>query len=298
MRVLIMANPIAGRGKGKGLAQGLGHRLAQAGWQVAVVFDKAESIDASDLVKKQPDVAIVVGGDGTLRGIAELFVHSFEPARLPPILVVPLGTANLMGRHLGVDWRASGFTSAVVEAIQRRRIALVDVARANERIFLLMVGVGIDGAVVHELSRIRTGPIDLTSYVLPAALALQSYSYPPLRVLVDGREVFPMSAGMAFVGNVSEYGTGFPILPHARSDDRALDVCVLPCRSRPEAVNMVLRAAAGEHLSMEGVVYTKGTRVRIESNHQIPVQIDGEAAGHTPVEIELLPVKLPFIVTN
>jgi diacylglycerol kinase family enzyme len=101
---------------------------------------------------------------------------------------------------------------------------------------------------------------------------------------------------MAFVGNVSEYGTGFPILPHARSDDGLLDVCVLPCRSRADAISLVLRAAAGEHLSMPGVVYAKGTNVQIESDVRIPVQIDGEASGNTPVEIELLPVKLPFIV--
>jgi diacylglycerol kinase family enzyme len=28
----------------------------------------------------------------------------------------------------------------------------------------------------------------------------------------------------------------------------------------------------------------------------VAVQIDGDAAGHTPVTIELLPVKVPFIV--
>ena len=41
---------------------------------------------------------------------------------------------------------------------------------------------------------------------------------------------------------------------------------------------------------------TKGKRIRIESDEPAPVQIDGEAAGHTPIDIDLLPVRLPFIV--
>jgi len=296
VRLLIFANPIAGRGKGKGLVEGLASRLGHRGHIVTSVLEKSESLNPSSLVDAAPDAAIVIGGDGTLRGVAQTLLDVFAIEQFPPILVVPLGTANLMGRHLGLDWKARGFESQVASVLENRRIVHLDVARANGQIFLLMAGVGIDGAVVHELSRVRKGPIDLTSYVLPAALALQGYSYPALRVAVDDRVVFNRAPGMAFVGNVSEYGTGFPILPHARSDDGLLDICVLPCRSRPEAINLVLRAAAGEHLGVEGVVYTKGKRVRIESAESIPVQLDGEAAGHTPVEIELLEAKMPFIV--
>jgi YegS/Rv2252/BmrU family lipid kinase len=296
MRVLIFANPIAGRGRGKRLAQGLGARLAQRGHDTQLILTIPESIDGAILRAASADAVIVVGGDGSLRGVAEVLIRHLPEDQLPPILVVPLGTANLMARHLGINWRARGFESAVTVALEKRQSTYVDVARAGEQIFLLIAGVGIDGAVVHELSRIRKGPIDLTSYVLPAALALQGYSYPPLRVAVDGREVFKMAPGMAFVGNVREYGTGFPILPHALSDDGLLDVCVLPCRSRPEAINLVLRAAAGEHLGVEGVVYAKGRQIRIDSKVQIPVQLDGDAAGHTPIQIELLPVRLPFIV--
>ena len=34
----------------------------------------------------------------------------------------------------------------------------------------------------------------------------------------------------------------------------------------------------------------------ITSAEPVPVQVDGEATGHTPIEIDLLPIKLPFIV--
>ncbi len=37
--------------------------------------------------------------------------------------------------------------------------------------------------------------------------------------------------------------------------------------------------------------------VRPQVTEPVPVQIDGEAAGHTPLECKLLPVRLPFIVS-
>jgi len=95
-----------------------------------------------------------------------------------------------------------------------------------------------------------------------------------------------------------QYGTGFPILPKARSDDGVLDVCVLPCSSRVQLIRWFLLAATGEHIGSEGVVYTTGQRVRVTSQSTVPVQIDGDPGGHTPLDIQMLPTRLPFIVTR
>jgi diacylglycerol kinase (ATP) len=294
VNVLIFANPIAGKGRGKRIANSVAGELLKRGHKIALILEKPDTLES--LTEPAPQAAIVIGGDGTLRSVAQFLIRRFPTEDFPPLLVVPLGTANLMGRHLEINWRMRAFERHLADALEQRRVAMLDGAIANGALFLLMAGVGIDGAVVHGLSRVRKGPIDFTSYALPAALALQSYAYPSMRVCVDDREVFAMAPGMAFVGNVAEYGTGFPILPHARSDDGLLDVCVLPCRSREQAIQLVLRAAAGEHLQVRGVVYTKGTRVKVESPQEIPVQLDGDAAGHTPLDIRLLPDRLPFIV--
>jgi len=96
--------------------------------------------------------------------------------------------------------------------------------------------------------------------------------------------------------NAAEYGIGFPILPQARSDDGLLDICALPCKSRGEMLTLLLKAAAGEHLEVEGAQYRRGVRITVSSDEPVPVQVDGEAGGFTPLEVELLPTKVPFIV--
>jgi diacylglycerol kinase (ATP) len=296
--VLIFANPIAGRGQGRVIAKRLAARLASEGYTPHMLLNPPDSLGRHDVVRPRVKAAIAIGGDGTLRAVADRLARECDEVGcpVPPLLIVPLGTANLMGQHLGIKWNLRTLERQIVPVLRAGKIVHLDAARANGSLFLLMAGVGFDAHVVHELARVRTGPIRMTSYLLPAALAVKAYAYPPLTVTVDGKELASKVPGFAFVGNIAEYGTGFPILPHARSDDGVLDVCVLPCRSPADLVQLFLKAVAGEHLTMEGVVYVKGKHVRITSREPVPVQLDGDSAGHTPVEIDLLPVRLPFIV--
>lgn len=322
-RIFIFANPIAGRGRGGDIALRLRARLGAEGYDVDVVLDRADSFDLGRLAGESPvAAAVVIGGDGTLRAVAHrLFLDRDDAggtnARAgenaatvagqptprtrrnePPLFIVPLGTANLMGRHLGIRWHPATLPDQVSRALTRRRVVRLDTARVNGRLFLLVAGVGFDAHVVHELDRVRRGPIHFASYIVPTLAALGAYAFPRLAVTVDGRRVFGPEPGFAFVGNLPEYGTGFPILPLARADDGVLDVCVMPARSRGDMVRLFLKAATGEHLGAEGVVYVKGRHVRIEApdGQPVPIQVDGDPAGHTPAEIDLLPIRLPFIV--
>jgi YegS/Rv2252/BmrU family lipid kinase len=290
--LLLFANPISGRGRAARLARDLEGSLARAGYRVHTYRTRAGEI--SDL----PDAsaaAIVIGGDGTLRAVAFRLIQDAAP---PPMLIVPMGTANLMGRHLGIAWDEPHLAEQVISVLQGGRIVQLDSASANGELLLLVAGVGIDASIVHELARRRSGPITYLSYAMPALSALGSYDYPPLSVSADGQHLFGPAPAMAFVGNVPEYGTGFPILPLASPTDGLLDICVLPCRDREELWAHALHAAAGEHLHGENVVYAKARHIRIDSEIPIPVQVDGEAAGHTPLEIDLLPTRLPFIVPS
>jgi len=130
-RVVIFANPIAGRGKGRMLAERLQQRFEREGWGATVVFDKPESAD-DDLVG--PATAVVsIGGDGTLRAVVER-VTSGGKREGPGVLVVPMGTANLMGRHLGVGLSTRGLEERAVAAIASRRIVRLDVGRFMSKV--------------------------------------------------------------------------------------------------------------------------------------------------------------------
>jgi diacylglycerol kinase family enzyme len=300
-QVLIFVNPIAGRGRGRDFASKIAQSVENRGVR-AQVFEKPAVFVDPKLFPAPDEIlaAVAIGGDGTIRAAAQKLLETFgnDPTRVPPIAVVPLGTANLMAKHLRLHWKMRSIGEEVAEAIHKGHAVTLDAARANGLLFLLMAGVGLDASVVHELDRVRRGPISMASYTLPLLWSLRQYDYPPLRVEVDGRCVADSIPSLVFVGNVKEYGTGFPILMRARSNDQQLDVCVLPCASAAQAMRWAILVTTADHMQEDGVVYTKGRRVRIESPKPVPVQIDGEASGHTPLDIELLPKGLRFIVQH
>jgi diacylglycerol kinase (ATP) len=302
-RVVIFANPIAGRGRGRILAERLQARFVKEGWAVEVVFERPESV--SDQALAGATAVVSIGGDGTLRAVVERVTNGGKNEG-PGVLVVPMGTANLMGRHLGVGLLVKGLEERAVSAIAQRRVVRLDVGvirsekretrSETSRLFLLMVGVGIDGEIVHALDKVRRGPIGFASYLRPGFGTLARYHFRAIEVEVDGQRIFPMRPAVAFVGNVKEYGTGFEILPAARSDDELLDVCVMPAGSASELIKHFLAAFTGEHLQGEGVVYAKGKKVKVTSHEPVAVQADGDPAGFTPVEMEILPTRVGFLV--
>jgi YegS/Rv2252/BmrU family lipid kinase len=291
--VNIFANPISGRGKGKAIAMRLAKRLRGDGYAVTTSFERPENLP-DDAVNDTTRAVIIIGGDGTIRAVAArlLALHGESP----PLLPVPLGTANLMVSHLGFKWDDERLEDGISEAIRNLRIRTLDVASANGSLFLLMAGIGFDALVVHELDRIRKGPIHMLSYLKPAALALRDYTFPAIRVTVDGTVIWRSAPAVAFVGNVREYGVGFSVLPFAKPDDGLLDVCVMPCTNWFELVQWFLQAAAGQHVWSDKIKYLNGKHILIESKQDVPVQLDGDSAGHTPLEISLLPKRVPFIV--
>src|SRR5205807_7094329 len=136
-------------------------RFARDGYDVRVSLTRPDLLRENELCR-DARAAIVIGGDGTLRAVAERLLRYGPP--IPPILPVPLGTANLMGRHLGIQWTDLTLEDQVVAAVARRRVLQMDAGRANGRLFLLMAGVGFDAHVVHELDRLRSGPISFVNY--------------------------------------------------------------------------------------------------------------------------------------
>lgn len=296
-QVLIFANPIAGRGRGRAIAEQLHEYLQASGYDVRIFLSKADSVGLRPSTANIR-AAIVIGGDGTLRGVTQwAFDASGSSTKFPfPILIIPMGTANVMGRHLGIAWNHKFLGQEIAEALKHRCIKNLDIASTRDGIFLLMAGIGFDAHVVHELCRIRSGPITLASYVLPTLRAAKEYSFPALEIFVDGKRVFERAPAFAIIGNVPEYAVGLTLLPRARSDDGLLDVCVLPCSSWKDLARLFIPVAAGELLSEEGVVYAQGRRIRVESAAPAPIQVDGEPAGFTPIDIDLLPMRIPFIV--
>ena len=295
--ILVFGNPISGLGRALSIAQSVTEAAQGVGYNARLYLEHPSALPDEWIPEDPAAVAVVIGGDGTLRSVVERLLRSATPARpMPQILTIPLGTANLVAKHLHSKWKHNHVAGEVIHAIRSGHQRTLDIATANGRPMLAVGGVGFDAQVVHHLASNRRGPISHADYVLPTAMSIAGYRFHPLTITIDSQLVLKNTPAIAFVGNIPEYGAGFAVTPTARSDDGELDVCILPCRNWQELFELGCICATGQQVGSERVIYQRARRVEISADTQVPVQIDGDESGFTPVVFALLDQQLRFIV--
>ena len=286
-RVVVVANPIAGRGRGAAAAEALARELGVLGMAAEVRTTRARGDARAFAADLDRDVAAVaaVGGDGTLNEVL-----SGLASRATPVAQLALGTANVLARDLGLPRDPA----AVARVIAAGRVRRVDVARVRDHLSFLGASAGYDASVVHALGRIRRGPITRLTWMRAAIGEFAAYTPPELTVEVDGR-LIPGSHGMVLVANVVNYA-GWPSLAADRTlDDGRFEAYLFPARSR---LGLLRHAARGLFARFPGggVERVSGRRFRVACSHPVPLQVDGDAAGHAPFDLVVEPEPARILV--
>ncbi len=285
-RIKIIANPISGRGRAGRLARNVADELRRRGCEV----DLAETKKAGDARVLAGDVAgydaiCAVGGDGTINEVANGL-----PAQPPPLGVIPAGTANVLSVELGIRRTPAEMARIIAEGSERTWD--LGVERVSGRKFLLFASAGYDATVVHLFHRRRTGPIQMWQYVWWGLRSIIDYVVPRLTVELDGREV-TRDAAWVQISNVSAYGGPLVFTPHARVDDGVFEVMVQHARHHRDVLRMFWAALIQYYLGIEyrmhDVTFHRAKRVRVTSDANVPVQVDGDPSGYLPIDCEIVP---------
>lgn len=291
MRIHVVANPTAGRGRARSLAQEIADALVARGARVDVHLTTAAGDARAFVASLDPtgvDRLVSVGGDGTLHEI----VNALPAPRTTPVSVVPLGTANLVARDAGIPLRASAATYAAIALDGSPWI--VDLLETDRGLSLANVGVGLDAAVVAAVAGARRGGVGgYGRWLSPIARTFLDYRPPRVDVSMDGGPV--VTGGAAIVQNTRNYGGLFTLASDARMDDGRLEVTVLRRAKRRDFFRMLMRAFAGRLDQEHGVTILRGTSVEIGSRAPVPTQSDGDPFGTTPVRVRVVAGALTLV---
>ena len=287
-KILLIGNPVAGGGKANRLIADLLQGLRQRGYLVEAFLTnsaKDASRRARD-IEADVDVLVVVGGDGTLN---EVLNGLPDPSRTP-IAHLPTGTANILGRELGLPKTAED----LIQTLESGHPRWLDLGLLGGSRFLMVASVGLDAMVTEEVQRRRGGTLGYLGYLTPILRVFKRYHPPELTVTVDEGEQIP--GAFVVVSNTRNYGGIFSFAERARCDSGHLDVCVFPRGTLSALLWYYLAAFCGWVSKRTDVRYLTGTRIRIESREPVAVQMDGDPAGVTPADIGLLPAAVPVLV--
>ena len=253
---LLIVNARSGRG-----GPGLEELTAEAKRLGIAVHELRKGEDPAEVARTaRADALGIAGGDGSLAAVAEVALE-----RDLPFVCVPFGTRNHFARDLGLD-RDDPIAALRAFGGEERPI---DVGRADERLFLNNVSLGVYARLVHRRERHRARREAFAR--MRAWTALLTHRE-PLGITIDGE---PVETRIVLVAN-NEYGIDFPTVgTREQLDEGKLHVYV-PGDERV-GERFVIDAAAG----------------RLEA------AVDGEPdVLRTPIEFRIEPRALRVLVPD
>ena len=293
---VLVANPGSGARRAAALVPLLISAFAERGVEARPVWttpdDRDPAVDAEILAS---ELVVAIGGDGTLHRVARPIVLSQRsPETAPAIAFFAAGTGNVARRALRLPRTPRALANAVAEGSHRRLdVGVLRQPGRPDNAMVLWAGAGWDGALIHAVAGSRAdsrGLGVLWRYVCEAPGVIACQRFEPIQIEVDGRT---LGGSSAIVCNIGELAFG-RTTARARPDDGEFDLVVSRIRNRASLVATAALAAAIPFDRLPGFLRTTGRRFRLEGA-PAPVQIDGEAVGTLPFEVEVRPGGLRLI---
>jgi YegS/Rv2252/BmrU family lipid kinase len=295
-RTFVILNPAAGHEDYQRLRRLIGGAFAAR----LAPFDMVETAgpgDAERLAREAADLGFravcVVGGDGTLAEAATALCGTDTP-----LAVIPRGTANQVAQNLRIPIDLEAAVEVVVNGVARP----IDLGRIDGRAFLLVAGAGFDAAIMASATRELKERWGFGAYVFAAVKEALAMTPVRFRLCIDGRDL-EIDAVTIMVANVGKLFSGFlpfrfPLGPSRTGswDDGLFDVVALAPRRFPELAPILWRAARRRFDGDERLIHFQASEVTIDADPPIAVQVDGDAAGETPVTARVAPSALRFLV--
>ena len=301
MRATLIVNPNSG---GAGSAARLAPAVATlraGGWQIDVVSTSGPG-DATNQARQAREagqaVVIVAGGDGTINEAAQALVGTTMP--LAPL---PFGTANVLARQMGLPLDPVAAARALLTAEPRP----IDVGEARwgelgqpspaTRHFLLWAGVGFDAEVARNLNQTFKRWLGVPAVVVASVWTGFWYRGSLADITLQSaasRQSFSRQTGLTVVANAGLYAL-MQLHHDALMDDGRFDVTVFAGRGRWRRLRQFVSLLFGRHHQAADVEAYQAQSIVIHPRRPMPIQLDGEPVGHTPLQIELRPKALTVL---
>ena len=205
------------------------------------------------------------------------------------LAVIPRGTGGDFVRTFGIP---SKLDDAVRVALAGRT-RTIDLGRAEyqtgESYFANIASAGMSGAVARRTNESTRAPLGgKIAYLWSTVAVFAGWKNTEIHVTVDGEE----RAGPMFdviVANCRYLAGGMKIAPDADPEDGLFDVLLIGDVSKLDLALTMPKIYRGTHLPHPKAELLRGASVTVEAAEPLPVELDGEQPGTTPVRFDVVP---------
>ena len=232
--------------------------------------------------KTKPDRVVAVGGDGTIKLVAECLLQTGTP-----LGIIPAGSANGMAKELGIPLD-------LVEALDRTvngKPKKIHVVMVNNELCIHLSDIGFNAYLVKKFDDLEHR--GMWGYTKAAWHALWNHHKMDVSFKIKD-ETVRSEAAMVVIANATMYGTGVKINPLGTLDDEVFEVVLVKKYSVMEILKLKFTNLA---LNPKNIELFQATDLVIKTKHKAHFQVDGEYLGKVnKIEAKIIPAAVSVIV--
>lgn len=278
-RILFVVNPVAGGKEKKDWQVAIREFFKDSGCTIEFFIQTPgnDKQAIKELIENlNPDKVVAVGGDGTVKMVAEIVKESTIA-----LGIIPAGSANGLAKELGIPADINEAIKIVLEGEQKG----LDAIRINEEeLCFHLSDAGLNALLVKyfEAGKVR----GMWGYA--RSLSKMLWNKRKMRVTIKtDTETVKRKAYMVALANAEKYGTGAVINPGGSVLDGEFEIVVV---RKINVVQIVKAVMAHKSFDSTKIEIFRTKNVEIVFQQKVPFQIDGEYRGKTAnIKARILP---------
>lgn len=282
----MVVNPISGGIDKSDIIQEVKKQVKERGLDLEIYYTSGKE-DKKKLISKienyDPQRILSVGGDGTIKLIAEILEDNSIP-----VGIFPAGSANGLAENLEL----AGSDEELTKIALGDHYKDLDSILINDELCLHISDIGLNAELIknYQEGNIR-GKL---GYLLKSIPTLIKSDFPFQFEIEIDQKIISRKAVLIAIANAKKYGTGSNINPNGRYDDGKFEVLIFKEFNIPEILKTFRENTEPDEDFLE-IISAKETR--IFSEKKIPFQIDGEYRGDIKdVRARISPIKIKIAV--
>ena len=289
----IIVNPTAGRERAPKYIPLLHTTLSKRFEDINIKLTEKAG-DATEFARQAAEKGrdvICMGGDGTINEVINGMVPVDSQSAFG---FIPFGTVNDLARALHIPRSPQGAIRMLETAVKTH----IDVGKINERYFINVVAAGLISEAVSEVTIKEKTLFGSLAYFMKGMQVLNRQKSYHFKIEAENGTMIQVSSPLIAAMLTDSAGSFRNLIPPEDRNKGIIKLCLFHDFAWLNAIRQAPKLLAGFQMGPDfvTVVGIKKAHISIDEDDVLWTNIDGDKGPKFPIDLEILPSRLPVFV--